>query len=110
MYTPLGTHPAPEMATAVDCMHPTGMYSDSDVCGLYIQDMFVLLQFSHFASARGAIERAFGILKSSYCSVGTHRFRSRRHLGPLICNLTAAMQNRTRIMFCVIRQKLFAVQ
>ena len=52
-----------------------------------------------FKSRRSMIERCFGILKNSYSSVGTRRFRSRRWQGPLICNLTAALYNRRRRIF-----------
>ena len=52
------------------------------------------------------IERCFGILKNSYSSVGTRRYRGRRWCGPLICNLTAALYNRRKIMFQTLRNHL----
>ena len=60
----------------------------------------------HFKNCRTSIERCFGILKSSYCCVGTRRFRSSRFIGPLICNVTAAMCNRRKMMFQIMRQNL----
>ena len=80
--------------------------------GLIINPIFFPVNYelynfcSHFSSVRSAIERAFGVIKSSYCSVGTRRFRSRRYIAPLICNLTASMQNRRRIIFRMLRQHL----
>ena len=56
-----------------------------------------------FRSCRTTIERCFGIIKSSYCSVGTRRFRSNRFMGPLICNITAALSNRRKDLFDQIR-------
>ena len=52
------------------------------------------------------IERCFGILKFSYFSVGTRRFRSRRWHGPLICNIGAALYNRRKLLFDDIRRGL----
>ena len=62
-----------------------------------------LFVFSTFKKRRSMIERCFGILKNSYASVGTRKFRLRRHNGPLICNLTAALYNRRRLFFHNIR-------
>ena len=59
-----------------------------------------------FRSCRTTIERCFGIIKSSYCSAGTRRFRSKRFLAPLICNVTAALSNRRKEIFDEIRQNL----
>ena len=55
------------------------------------------------------IERCFGTLKSSYCSVGTRRFWSRHWNGPLICNLMAALYNSRKILFKKIRDYTGAV-
>ena len=52
------------------------------------------------------IERCFGILKTSYFSAGTRRFRSRKIHGPLICNLTAALYNRRKMLFKQLRRSL----
>ena len=51
------------------------------------------------------IERCFGILKNSYCSVGSRRYRGRRFNGPIICNLTAALYNRRKMIFSSIRRQ-----
>ena len=51
------------------------------------------------------IERCFGVLKSSYKSVGTLRFRSRRWNGPLICNLTAGLYNHRKLLFSQLREQ-----
>ena len=59
-----------------------------------------------FRSCRSTIERIFGIIKSTYCAAGTRRFRSRRWLAPLICNLSAALSNRRKFMFDQIRRNL----
>ena len=59
-----------------------------------------------FRSCRSTIERSFGIIKSSYCTAGTRRFRSRRWLAPIICNLTAALSNRRKELFDEIRINL----
>ena len=56
-----------------------------------------------FKSRRSMIERCFGILKNSYSSVGVRRFRNRRWIGPVVCNLTAALYNRRKILFHLIR-------
>ena len=60
----------------------------------------------HFRNCRGAIERCFGVLKSTYSSVGTRRFRSRRWLAPLICNITAAFYNRRKKMMAILRESM----
>ena len=60
----------------------------------------------HFKSCRTSIERCFGMLKSSYSSVGSRRFRHKRWLGPLICNLTAALFNWRKMMFAILRENL----
>ena len=52
------------------------------------------------------IERCFGIIKNSYSSVGTRRYRGRRFNGPLICNLSAALYNRRRYNFMEMRLNL----
>ena len=57
-----------------------------------------------FRKFRGSIERCFGVLKTSYVAVGTRRFRSRRWIGPVVCNLTAAMYNRRRFIFNQLRE------
>ena len=59
-----------------------------------------------FHSCRTTIERVFGLMKSAYSSVGTRRFRSRRFLAPLICNVSAALSNRRKSLFTVLRQQL----
>ena len=64
--------------------------------------------FSHFRSARTSIERVFGILKSSYCSVGTRRFCHRKNLAPLICNIGAALHNRRKLFFLDFRNQLLS--
>ena len=51
------------------------------------------------------IERCFGILKNSYRSAGSRRFRVRRWVGPIVCNLSAALYNRRKILFHMIRQQ-----
>ena len=71
-----------------------------------LQKLKLNLISSDFRSARSAIERVFGLLKSSYKSVGTGRFRSRRHIGPILCNVTAAMQNRRKLIFKLMRERL----
>ena len=50
------------------------------------------------------IERCFGILKMSYAAVGTRRFRSRRWNGIVICNVSAALYNRRKIIFHRMRR------
>ena len=60
----------------------------------------------HFKNCRTLIERCFGILKSSYTCVVTRRFRSRRWIAPLICNLSAAMFNRRRKMMIMLWESL----
>ena len=62
--------------------------------------------FRSFKSARTAIERVFGILKCSYASVGTRRFRGRRYIAPLICNLTAALHNHRKKLFRILKNNL----
>ena len=52
------------------------------------------------------IERCFGVLKNSYSAAGTRRFRSRRWNGPLICNVSAALYNRRKILFQKLRTNL----
>ena len=59
-----------------------------------------------FRSCRNAIERVFGNIKSTYCSTGTRRFRHRCWLGPLICNLSAGLYNRRKLMFQTFRRDL----
>ena len=59
-----------------------------------------------FRSRRSLIERCFGTLKMSYGAVGTRRFRSRRWFGPVVCNLTAALYNRHRMIFQKYRNAL----
>ena len=66
--------------------------------------IFLGLFFRTFKAWRTMIERCFGILKNSYCAVGTRRYRSRRWNGPLICNLTAALYNRRKIIFHYIHR------
>ena len=83
----------------------------SDTCCNYVCSCLSIIPMfcfhcSQFSSARSAIERAFGIIKSSYTCVGTRRFQSCRHMAPLICNLTAAMQNRRKIIFRLIHSQL----
>ena len=51
------------------------------------------------------IERCFGIIKNSYCSVSSSRFRNRRYHGPIFCNLIAALFNRRKILFQLIRRR-----
>ena len=51
------------------------------------------------------IERCFGILKNSYSAVGTRRYRGKRWDAPLICNITAALYNRRKIMFMNYRRQ-----
>ena len=58
----------------------------------------------HFKSCRTSIKRCFGILKSPYSSVGTRRFRNRRWIAPLICNVTAALFNRRKKMFATLKE------
>ena len=60
----------------------------------------------YFRSTRSSIERVFGIMKSSYNSVGTKRFHSRRHIAPLVCNVSAALHNRRRKLMTVLRVNL----
>ena len=63
-------------------------------------------QFSRtFRSRRAMIERCFGILKNSYSAVGTRRYRCRKWSGPLICNITAALYNRRKLMFLNFRRQ-----
>ena len=65
--------------------------------GLIILD--IKNHFRSFRRVRSLIERCFGCLKTSYVSVGTRRFRSRRWILPVICNLTAGLYNRRRLLF-----------
>ena len=79
----------------------------------FMNPLIVLPRQEHFAlpdelrqafrSRRSMIERCFGIIKNSYSSVGTRRFRNRRWEAPIICNLTAAMYNRRRLIFSKFR-------
>ena len=59
-----------------------------------------------FSTRRSLIERVFAILKNSYISAGTGRFRSRKWHGPLICNTTAALYNRRKIIFQTMRSEM----
>ena len=59
-----------------------------------------------FRSCRTTIERCFGIIKTSYSSAGTRRFRSSRFMAPLICNVTAALSNRRKEFFDELRLNL----
>ena len=59
-----------------------------------------------FSSCRNTIERCFGTLKCAYTSAGTRRFRHRHWIGPLICNLSAALYNRRKKMFLRLRHDL----
>ena len=59
-----------------------------------------------FRSRRSMIERCFAIIKNSYAATGTRRFRSRRWHAPIICNLSAALYNRRRMIFTKFRRNL----
>ena len=59
-----------------------------------------------FRRFRSFIERIFGIMKSSYCSVRTRRFHNRRWFGPIVCNVGAALHNRRRMIFTKLRQHI----
>ena len=51
------------------------------------------------------IERCFGIIKNSYASVGCYKYRNRRWIGPIFCNVVAALFNRRKIIFQQIRNR-----
>ena len=51
------------------------------------------------------IERVFGTLKNSYSSVGVLCYRGNKHIGPLICNVTASLFNRKKHMFQDLRDR-----
>ena len=72
----------------------------------YVQETTFSSHFSTFKARCTMIERCFGVLKSSYSSAGTRCFRSRRWHGPLICNLTAALYNRRRLLLMQMRQNI----
>ena len=63
-----------------------------------------LILFRTFRRRRSMIERCFGIMKNSYGAVGTRRYRSRKWSGPLICNISAALYNRRKVMFMEMRR------
>ena len=42
----------------------------------------------------------------SYAAAGTGRFRSRRCFAPVVCNLTAALYNRRKLIFEQYREAL----
>ena len=88
----------------------TKIANDWNVCSwqlqLHINYMYCFLPiFRTFRGRRAMIERCFGILKNSYTSAGTRRYRSRKLTGPLICNLTAALYNRRKLIFNLIRME-----
>ena len=56
-----------------------------------------------FRARRSMIERCFGIMKNSYCAVGTRRFRSRHWNGCVVMNLSAALYNRRKLIFKNLR-------
>ena len=60
--------------------------------------------FRLFKSARSAIERVFGTMKTSYCAVGCSHFCNRRFLAPLVSNVRASFFNRRRIIFKMLRE------
>ena len=84
------------------------LFFSSQICviSIFICNIFHPSWSRTFRSRRNMIERCFGILKNSYSSVGTKRFRSCRWNGPIICNLTAALYNRCKILFQRLRQQL----
>ena len=49
------------------------------------------------------IEQCFGILKNSYTAAGTLRYRNRRWTGPIVCHITAALFNRKKMIYKMIR-------
>ena len=95
---------------------PQGLKIMADPGFQYMNPLIVLPRPAHFPladdlrlafkSRRSMIERCFGIIKKSYAASGTHHFRHRRWHGPLICNVSAAMYNRCRIIFTHVCENL----
>ena len=62
-----------------------------------------MIYFRSFKSRRTLIERCFGIMKNSYAAAGTRHWRGKKHIGPVICNVSASLFNRRWKIFQALR-------
>ena len=76
------------------------------VLDFFLHHLTVKFNLRSFRKRRSDIERCFGTLKMSYKAVGTRRSRTHRYQGGMICNITAALYNRRKMLFSKFRQIL----
>ena len=77
-----------------------------DKVKLMLYKQCFIFNIRSFRRRRGLIERCFGILKSSYFSAGSRRFRSRGWHVPIVANIYGALFNKRHILFQELRKAL----